>query len=486
MSGIFISYRRIDTTAWAGRLFDYLSRHFGRPQVFMDIEGSILRGANFEQVLTTGLEQCDCLLALIGPQWISCERSVGRRRLEEPDDWVRNEIATALRRNVPVFPVLFNNAPIPEKEDLPEDLRPLSLIQVSKVDDGEHWGFDVGKIIEAIENRTKLKQVDTVVAARTGIELLKELMTRIPTVANAVILSKEVIENSFQQTNRLELYKKLHDALHDIEFDCLRPLQAGAFNGHLHRCEIRFNRILQQINNAIAGTDLDVGLRDDLEYYLHLVTDAFREEMDAPEESSYGLVMDRLRELLSSLPTSLNSFICSAARQINLTRLIELITNVQSILAEESSEHDAAYMTLAESIGGFQASCADLERRITEHNRLQGLDSKLRTVCCSGIIADGVVADEWRRIKEKRSRLTPPFTPEFNNWIGELDDLENEIDATIGQSDESPAKQLLCNYFWSVSKTFRAADTGLKDFCIRLSVLGHSLRIILNMCANGG
>lgn len=69
MPGIFISYRRIDTLPWAGNLFRDLRTSFGAPQVFMDINGGIPRGANFEQVLTTALSGCDALLALIGPQW---------------------------------------------------------------------------------------------------------------------------------------------------------------------------------------------------------------------------------------------------------------------------------------------------------------------------------------------------------------------------------------------------------------------------------
>ena len=74
MSGIFISYRRMDTLPWAGRLFADLRKSFGAPQVFMDINGGIPRGANFEQVLTAALASCDVLLALIGPQWTTCTR----------------------------------------------------------------------------------------------------------------------------------------------------------------------------------------------------------------------------------------------------------------------------------------------------------------------------------------------------------------------------------------------------------------------------
>ena len=96
MSGIFISYRRVDTIAWAGRLFADLTKCFGKSQVFMDINGGIPRGADFEKTLTEALAGCDALLALIGPQWLSCVDDQGRRRLDSPQDWVRNEIITAL------------------------------------------------------------------------------------------------------------------------------------------------------------------------------------------------------------------------------------------------------------------------------------------------------------------------------------------------------------------------------------------------------
>src|SRR4029453_652595 len=123
---IFISYRRADTLPWAGRLFDGLARSFGKARVFMDIHGRIPRGADFERVLTEALAGCDALLALIGPTWTDCTRRDGTRRLAVPSDWVRREIATCLRRGVPVVPVLLGNSGFPDEQALPDDLRPLS------------------------------------------------------------------------------------------------------------------------------------------------------------------------------------------------------------------------------------------------------------------------------------------------------------------------------------------------------------------------
>jgi len=120
MAGIFISYRRSDTLPWAGRLFDDLTRSFGKQQVFMDINGGIPRGANFGKVLTESLAGCDAMLALIGPTWTTCARADGTPRLSVPGDWVRNEIATALRRGVPLVPVLLGGAQLPDEQAMPE------------------------------------------------------------------------------------------------------------------------------------------------------------------------------------------------------------------------------------------------------------------------------------------------------------------------------------------------------------------------------
>ena len=138
MPGIFISYRRTDTIAWAGHLFADLGKAFGAGQVFMDINGGIPRGADFERALTAALAGSDALLALIGPQWSECKRNDGTRRLDVPSDWVRNEIATALRRQIPVVPVVFGGARLPGEDKLPEDIRRLRKLQEAEITD-KRW-----------------------------------------------------------------------------------------------------------------------------------------------------------------------------------------------------------------------------------------------------------------------------------------------------------------------------------------------------------
>jgi len=129
MSGIFVSYRRDDSRDIAGRLVDRLRQEYTAEQLFLDID-AIPVGTNFETVLADRLRICDVLLAVIGPQWVNAKDASGKRRLDEPADYVRREIASALKRNdVRVIPLLVSNATMPRAEDLPDDLKPLTSRQ---------------------------------------------------------------------------------------------------------------------------------------------------------------------------------------------------------------------------------------------------------------------------------------------------------------------------------------------------------------------
>lgn len=131
MAGIFISYRREDAAGDAGRLYDRLSEHFGRDRVFRDID-TIQPGGRFSRVIDEQLARCNVLIALIGRRWLSEADTEGRPRLEDPDDFVRLEIATALRRDVTVIPALLDKAEMPRSAALPPDLRPLPRARPSR------------------------------------------------------------------------------------------------------------------------------------------------------------------------------------------------------------------------------------------------------------------------------------------------------------------------------------------------------------------
>jgi hypothetical protein len=120
---VFISYRRDDSAPYAGRLYDRLADAVGAENIFMDVD-SISFGLDFAEAIRTAVASCDVLLAMIGPEWLTISER-GRRRLDDPDDFVRLEIEAALERNVRVVPVLVDEAELPTREQLPESLQPL-------------------------------------------------------------------------------------------------------------------------------------------------------------------------------------------------------------------------------------------------------------------------------------------------------------------------------------------------------------------------
>jgi hypothetical protein len=117
---IFISYRREDSGANALGISQYLEHEFGPKNVFIDVD--MRAGAKFPAVLEERLSECKVLLALIGPGWLNARDDQGNRRLDNPDDWVRLEIAHALRRNITVIPVRVNGASLPIRSALPDDV----------------------------------------------------------------------------------------------------------------------------------------------------------------------------------------------------------------------------------------------------------------------------------------------------------------------------------------------------------------------------
>jgi TIR domain len=102
---VFISYRRQESSGLAGRLYDRLAARFGDDRVFMDVD-TIALGVDFAEVISQVVSSCEVLLAVIGPRWLTVTDEDGRRRLDDPDDLVRLEIAAALKRDIRVIPVL--------------------------------------------------------------------------------------------------------------------------------------------------------------------------------------------------------------------------------------------------------------------------------------------------------------------------------------------------------------------------------------------
>ena len=148
MANIFISYRREDSKAYAGRIFDRLEEHFGKDHVFMDVV-DIAPGVDFLQAIDKALGSCEVCIAVIGKQWLNILDAKGRRRLGNPDDPVRLELAAALRMKTRIIPVLVDGADMPTAEGLPKDLKTLARQQAQELSD-KRWSYDIGQLVKCL------------------------------------------------------------------------------------------------------------------------------------------------------------------------------------------------------------------------------------------------------------------------------------------------------------------------------------------------
>jgi TIR domain len=150
MDGIFISYRRDDSAGYAGRLYDRLIPHFGAHRVFMDVEGIEL-GADFVTAIEEAVGSCRVLIVIIGDEWLKTTDAAGRRRLEDPHDFIRLETVTALKRGIRVVPVLVGGAFMPRSDELPDDLKPLARRQAIEISH-KQWEATTAELIKALES----------------------------------------------------------------------------------------------------------------------------------------------------------------------------------------------------------------------------------------------------------------------------------------------------------------------------------------------
>jgi TIR domain/Sel1 repeat len=146
---IFISYRRDDSSAWARLVYDRLSQYFFNSEIFIDID-AIKPGVDFVKAIEASVGSSDVLIAVIGKRWLISSNEKGSRRLDDPDDFVRLEIATALKCNIQVVPVLVDGASIPRSNELPEDLKLLVRRQALDVSNNR-FNADVERLIVTLE-----------------------------------------------------------------------------------------------------------------------------------------------------------------------------------------------------------------------------------------------------------------------------------------------------------------------------------------------
>ncbi len=143
-----ISYRRADSQDIAGRIADHLRHRLGDRQVFLDT-GSIPAGADFRHTIQEALRRRGVLVAIVGPEWMAA-RHGAPERINDPDDPVRMEIATALANGLPIIPVLVNGAAMPAASELPDDLKDFAYRNALTVDRGRFFHRDADELVREI------------------------------------------------------------------------------------------------------------------------------------------------------------------------------------------------------------------------------------------------------------------------------------------------------------------------------------------------
>jgi formylglycine-generating enzyme required for sulfatase activity len=170
LSKIFICYRREDSGPAAGRIYDRLESHFERGQVFMDVD-DIPLGVDFRDWLDRQIRQCDLVLVVMGRHWLTAEDANGQRRLDAPRDFVRTEIEIALERNIPLIPVLLDDAQMPDEAALPASIAPLVYRTAATVHAaGRHFRGHMEHLIRGIERLLALPLQDQPRAQPTSAE----------------------------------------------------------------------------------------------------------------------------------------------------------------------------------------------------------------------------------------------------------------------------------------------------------------------------
>jgi hypothetical protein len=154
---IFINYRRGDDPGFTQALLSRLERTFAPEQIFIDID-NIEPGLDFVQVLADQVAKCDVVLAVIGKGWIDARDETNERRLDNPEDFVRIEIESALKQNKRVIPVLVGDAPMPSSKDLPDDLKPLARRNAVRLTH-ERFRADADGLIKALERALEQAEV---------------------------------------------------------------------------------------------------------------------------------------------------------------------------------------------------------------------------------------------------------------------------------------------------------------------------------------
>ncbi|MCR6481761.1 toll/interleukin-1 receptor domain-containing protein [Amycolatopsis sp. OK19-0408] len=151
MTQVFLSYRTTDEPFAVAFLDHELTREFGPGAVFF-ASRSIDLGADWEPAMFAAVTASDAVLVIIGPRWLTAADKNGRRRLDDPDDFVRREVELGLRLNKQVIPVHLERRHPLDRTTLPEPLWDLAAKQ-STVVAFRNSEPDIGRLVTRLRRQ---------------------------------------------------------------------------------------------------------------------------------------------------------------------------------------------------------------------------------------------------------------------------------------------------------------------------------------------
>jgi hypothetical protein len=344
MSRIFVSYRRADSIAITGRIYDYLVLVFGEDSIFKDVD-DIPLGADFRAVLEREVGSCDALLVVIGPRWASVTHKDGRKRLHDLTDFVRIEVETGLKRgDILVVPVLVDEASMPTSDELPETLHNLLFRNAAIVRHDPDFRRDMERLSKQLQryfegsgevNRI-LNQLDALPEDAAWVEI-EALLEQAQTAADgdATLTDKINARRQYRVGHReqhiakllLEAEDLLTAELPDVDqaLSILDTVQALAIN-ESHFSEAR-NHVLQVVDEVRAREQAFIHerRRQQVEALLSEVETLIKQ--DSLDFARMETLLEEIRAAVSKDETLVNDITLEvrwddAAHRINLWRQI--------------------------------------------------------------------------------------------------------------------------------------------------------------------
>lgn len=459
---IFVNHRHADAL-WVTLLVNALTPLFGAAELYVDRQ--LEPGDLWPQELEDALQRCDALIAVIGNGWAQQQDAQGRRRLDDPQDWVRREIETALERGVLIVPVFLDGCALPAEAELPASLQPLCQRQGLALRTGD-WEHDLQLLAGALAQRLDVRR------AQIGLGTLAPLL-KDPQIAMELGGSRQGVERTLGTIQFLQAHKAVHDALHRVEHEIQRPIRSGGLGSG-----IIYRRRLAALTQDIRAV-MDQGLLMDL--IVEELEDLLAQAKSAMDQALQGAAPEAVQWLLTNLEAliavspELDSQMSGAAATLQLSQLSRLMRQVQTQAAALARSDATGLAQLDEGIAAIERIDRELQARVLEHSTLQMLDRELRAAMTAGERCEELRVG-WAKALRRRRRLVGRASLSVTQALPDFESLEQLIDAALAAGQGAQAASLLAEYFGLAGDVFFSVDTQLRDYCHELGEVAQSLR----------